>query len=540
MALLGYAIHSKQLKNYLKSIAWIIGTPIALIVTYVIIAIVTHDPIVPRPLTVHQLLTGYNIVYTHDGKLYQNDEYVMDLVSIKAGSNFYWQVSNYWDLYVNNLSGWKSYLVDLNNKSLKNINATWLWSVEYDNDDFFDDHNIIPVLDSKNIYYIEWWLFIGDQMRTGRQRLIYEDNQSYLTQGNDKNYHIYSKFDSWSDTILWYETLKNALVSRIGSWGGTGGFNVHFVWILDALPVFRIQKWGTSFILQSDDILYTGDILWSSIYNNSLYLFKKIDSTWDRGSFGFHDQMVDVYKNWEKILSNIPLHYVNQIQIIEGDDICHFFRTDKWVTLCEMWNYYTLRDFFPKEEYSDIAILVRLQQSLWIHSLLWYTMIKYGTITDMSPQWINLFWPFKQNISMYNKIISSLIGEFWFRLIPIIDDFLNNSYWWKLLYWSDKLYRIRNHIFHTDTIFLRKFDGSGWISSDTISLIEWVDNFLGVYPTQVAENTDPNADINVGQLIMDTYFPKETEEVDPAAILIERLRQREERLNQLSGSEIEQ
>lgn len=57
MALLGYAIHSKQLRSYLKSVAWIIGTPIFLIVTYIIVAIVTHDPIVPRPLTVHQLLT---------------------------------------------------------------------------------------------------------------------------------------------------------------------------------------------------------------------------------------------------------------------------------------------------------------------------------------------------------------------------------------------------------------------------------------------------------------------------------------------------
>ena len=99
-----------------------------------------------------------------------------------------------------------------------------------------------------------------------------------------------------------------------------------------------------------------------------------------------------------------------------------------------------------------------------------------------------------------------------------------------------------DHHLNTDTIFLRPFHDSGREYSETMPLISGIDNFFGIYPVTPPESTDPNADINVGQLLMDTYFPKEAtvdEEIDQKALLFELLKQREDRLNQLSGSEIE-
>lgn len=509
MALLWYAIHSKQLKSYFKSIAWIIGTPILLIVTYVIVAIVTHDPIVPRPLTVHQLLTGYNVVYTHDGKLYQNEEYVMDLEEIfwswykdnlECYFCFWWTINWYGDIYIHarllNIDG---YIVNIETKKIESLTRE-------------PDHRWrmgpLPILHMPQSFYNGANLYVNNK-KLENQNLVRSNKSWFLSEWietvwkgwsqtlSTKSYYRYSYDDTWFVEISYTGLLNPMSEIAIDSIN-----SISFIWIIDSEPVFTAHSPSEKYILQWNQQIFSWWYDTAMISDNLLYIY----SGWN------------IYQNNVLVTSWIANYYWEEsfnINLCDYRSLCHIGES--------FYNFWQIPHIYVTTPESSFNFIIRNNLPWFRLTDRWFVSTFGYTGDYKQKQWLGL-------VSSFNKYIQTLLW-YWYTHIREGDRYSRHS-----------LFKaVSDHHLNTDTIFLRPFHDSGREYSQAIPLISGIDNFLGIYPTTPPENNDPNADINVGQLIMDTYFPKEIQEVeavDEKTLLLDLLQQRELRLQESNTDQI--
>lgn len=548
-SILGYAIHSKQTKSYLKSVAWIIGTPIFLIITYVIVAIVTHDPIVPRPLTVHQLLTGYNIVYTHDGKLYQNDEYVMDLEDIYWDTtweytNRYWRVDVYGSLYLSDENYYDSFLykIDMKQKTSGYVEQSldFTSNIEkpyYKQNPYHPDKLWMSILSNDSWYLIRISEPITNEQTTNNEikpwtEYIHDHYNKGTKEENIIDTHYIRNTVSWSGDItneikINLVDLQYSVLTSILSWIIIDqNSELQLIWIVDEMPVITINDSTQIYTIQWNKLLFSlsGDYIFrTQIINNNIYTLSQATRGYRDHSKGFSERnnpVYELYKNGEEIYKID--REINWDWFIESDLCQNIGLRNPAFCLIE-WKI-SLPIYAPNFVYLfdtiDLLYGVAIYGSM---NIINSSIIEYGMTNTI---WRNKNPTKYPKIVKYHNVISNIIGY----LYHIRGSF--NSF--KEILSSRNLYRIlSDHYFSTDTIFLRPFHDSGREYSEIVPLISWIDNFFGIYPTTPPENNDPNADINVGQLIMDTYFPQEqepAEEIDEQTLLFELLKQRETRL----------
>jgi hypothetical protein len=534
-----YAIYNKQFKSYLKSIFWVIGTPLAIIITYISVAILTHDPIVPRPLTVHQLLTGYNIVYTHDGKLYQNDEYVMDLNifswedNIAGNRNWdcssciHWRLDVYWSLYLWRDNGFK-YEVNMsdNNSEIKKVEKIpfflWYKTKPYYRDWPHPTRYWWPIL-SNNL----WYLIKSPLPKEEKHREEYVNNRYYAPNQYHYTRLMLDNDGNITNTIeIKNEMLKEIIVQKYITWYDINrSIELNIIWIANQKPVIEIIQGQARYVLQWSDILLQNHHS-INIHDNNVYSLSNFSHV---DNYGIHRKKV--YKNWEEYWSSPVSFYFDGANKMIQDWFCPI-STPYWIIgslFCNING--KLRDtpvltlFIAHQLNIPIAMRSLLEYG-WVPNILNWAVTHEWFISTITSK-INI-QENKNKLFRYHNVISNIIGY----LYQIRGSF--NSF--KGILNSKNLYRIlSDHYFSTDTIFLRPFHNSGREYSEVIPLISGIDNFFGIYPITPPENNDPNADINVGQLLMDTYFPEETKEVeivDEKALLLELLQQRELRLNE--------
>lgn len=551
---------------------WVI---VSLILGYIAIAILTHDPIVPRSLTVHQLLTGYNIVYTHDGKLYQNDEYVMDLRELLIDVDFetvkncetrecsLWvlnhlseknissrefagmvdkkgQLQLYENINFNPLPWWRRsrstrYIVDIYNKTW-HIISSWVngndWIMSYD---IIWETTIVSqrtgdIKVYANILFIDW-------NQIGPYRIIIKQDNWFLLQ-EDQSRARWTWV--WSNDYLWYDftntgnniqisylSLKDSIVWKYIWWDiDSSIYTLSIKGVVDWMPIVELSTSGEKILLKWNNLLWTWDWNQIQIQNNDIYSVNS--PTYEVWSV--YKNIWSVYKNNILLKDNVMIHWGELV----GSDICFW-----WSVLCKISDtYYSFIEdvlqkmprFNNEQYYNTFIEILHFVRTDYMYLNKYGIVSKDYTLLNYKKNSLS----FIEKIIYRNRLIQKTIGYqgWWFLLeslpkIIVLDDRLPEL--------QNAIGKMQKDLFGIDKIVLVKFNQWWELSSETIPLISGIDTFLGVYPTTPPENNDPNADINVGQLIMDTYFPQEVEpepeeEVDEQALLFELLKQREARL----------
>jgi hypothetical protein len=335
----------------------------------------------------------------------------------------------------------------------------------------------------------------------------------------------------WSNDYLWYDfintgnniqisylSLKDSIVARYISWDIDNSlYTLSIKGIIDWMPIVELSTSGEKILLKWNDLLWTWNWNQIQIHNNDIY--STDGPTYNTGA---------IYKNNLPLKDNIMRHGGMLVE----SDIC-FWRS----ALCKISDtYYAFIDDIIKKtprfkQHQYINIFIKILHSVKIDYLY---LNKYGVISKdyYKTHYTVTSLSFIETISYRNKIIQKTIWyhgwSFLRKSVPKII-ILND----RLLELQLAIEKMQKDFFGIDKIVLAKFNEWWELSSETIPLISGIDNFFGIYPITPPENNDPNADINVGQLIIDTYFPEETKEVeivDEKALLLELLQQRELRL----------